>query len=319
MMMRPKERRTDAEVSRARRKCDRSGGAVSPSSCLTRSNADVVSRDGDDRRRAAATARPSTIIIIAGGTITMLTTRNMITSRAIRLSLALSVIVMLSERAEASFDMSRCPEILSEYQFELAVSEHRFDFRAVFRDDGSLACVRLDNGFIMPMYVNAAAALNWYSYTNRYDIVELLLNWSVSFPDDQDVNGVKPLHWAVLGDSHETASLLLERGASVDAIDISGFTPLHYAACSSDAEVALLLLQNRADIEAMSMWVSNKQKGGMTPLHFAGLCNNFQVAKLLLDWGAKVDVSDNSGRTPAQLARNNEASFELVRLLESSD
>ena len=252
----------------------------------------------------------------------MLMTRNMTTSRAIQLTLTLSVIVMLSERAEAYFDLEHCPEMMSEYEFELAISEGGFDFRALDREDRGLACVALDNGISkMPMYVNSAAALNWYSYRNRYDIVELLLNWSVSYPDASDINGVKPLHWAVLGNSYEVASLLLERGAEVNSVDVGGMTPLHVSGCadSNTYEIALLLLHNGADVEARSVFISMEYQGGATPLHFAAYCNNYQIVKLLLDWGAKSDVLDGHGRSPAQWARGNEASFELVRLLESSE
>lgn len=251
----------------------------------------------------------------------MPTTRNMITtSRAIRLSLALSAIVLLSERAEAYFDIDDCPEIMSEYEFELAISEGKFDYRAHSRVGGDLACVRLDGGSVLPMYINRTAALNWHSYTNRYDVVELLLNWSISYPDAEDINGLRPLHWAAMGGSYEVSSLLLERGAEVNSTDIAGVTPLHYTSCNSNSyEIAVLFMQHGADIEARSIYLSNNLKGGMTPLHYAAYCDNYQIAELLLDRGAKADVVDNYGLTPAQWARHQEASFELVNLLESSD
>ena len=231
---------------------------------------------------------------------------------------------MSSDRAEAYVDVEEnCPEIVSEYEFELALSSGEFyrDLLSGDMDDlVDLVCVRLDNsGAVMPFWVGDVSALNWYSYKNRYDVVEILLNWIIAVPQESDLNRATPLHWATLGNSYETASLLLERGAEVDARDLGGMTPLHYSTCYPSYEVTLLLLQNGADIEARTTLAANNNKGGMAPLHYAAFCNNFQVVKLLLDRGADVDALDRNGLTPAEWARIGEASFELVRLLEPSN
>ena len=55
-----------------------------------------------------------------------------------------------------------------------------------------------------------------------------------------------------------------------------------------------------------SIDVNNKDSLGRTPLHEAcsdlSWCRSFEIVKLLVQNGAKVNVRDNNGKTPVQLA-----------------
>ena len=42
---------------------------------------------------------------------------------------------------------------------------------------------------------------------------------------------------------------------------------------------------------------------GQTPLHVAAWWGSPSLVKLLLQWGAKLSVTDNDGKTPLDLAR----------------
>jgi ankyrin repeat protein len=85
-----------------------------------------------------------------------------------------------------------------------------------------------------------------------------------------------------------TASLLLARGADVDARDKYGRTPLHSA---TTADIADLLLARGADINA-------KDNRGRTPLHKAAEGGENGKVALLLQRGADVNATDNGGSTP---------------------
>ena len=57
-----------------------------------------------------------------------------------------------------------------------------------------------------------------------------------------------PLHFAAFKNSTETAQLLLERGAEIEARDIHNITPLHDAALNNSRETVQLLLEHGAEI-----------------------------------------------------------------------
>jgi len=60
--------------------------------------------------------------------------------------------------------------------------------------------------------------------------------------------------------------------------------------------MAEYLLEQGCDINHANI------NGGNTPLHIAALNNHLEVVQLLLRWGAKIDVRNNDGHTPADLA-----------------
>ena len=92
-----------------------------------------------------------------------------------------------------------------------------------------------------------------------------------------------PLHYAAQHNSTESAKLLLESGADIEAKDMSNLTPLHYAAQHNSTESAKLLLESGADIEANA-------ESNATPLHYAAWNNSKESAQLLLERGADIEA-----------------------------
>lgn len=95
------------------------------------------------------------------------------------------------------------------------------------------------------------------------------------------------------------AQLLIESGASLDALDDMGRTPLHSAAARGARSMVKTLIRAGAN-------PNSTDQVGSTPLHLAAkLCPKEQrveiVHKLLLK-GAQVNARDNAGMTPLMLA-----------------
>jgi uncharacterized protein len=77
-----------------------------------------------------------------------------------------------------------------------------------------------------------------------------------------------------LGNSAETARLLVDAGADVNATAAGGYTPLHLAASSGNREIAVLLLEHGADRSACC-------DQGKTPADYARERGHKEVAALL--------------------------------------
>ena len=95
--------------------------------------------------------------------------------------------------------------------------------------------------------------------------------------------------------------LLLERGASPTRVGDNGFPPLPYVARADKAErpeTAALLLDFGAEVDAPGL-------RGRTALHQAASAGHLDMLRLLLARGASRDVRDEDGATPLDLARAN--------------
>ena len=122
--------------------------------------------------------------------------------------------------------------------------------------------------------------------------------------------GYTPLHLASFFGQPAAAKLLLDRGASVDALSTNAMklTALHSAAAGGNAETVDLLLERGADPNA-------KQHGGFTPLQSAAANGNVPMVKSLLLRGADAAAVSDDGRTAADLARAKD-NDEVLTLLE---
>jgi hypothetical protein len=105
-------------------------------------------------------------------------------------------------------------------------------------------------------------------------------------PNARNCFGATPLHLAAWQGQKGVATVLLLRGALVNAPVLVSDTTLHLA-----AEIA----KQEPLIKEAVTWFS-----GMTPLYFAAGFGNKELVMLLLAYGADVNARNKSGQTPLQ-------------------
>lgn len=123
-------------------------------------------------------------------------------------------------------------------------------------------------------------------------------------------DGFTPLHFACYFGQPESAHLLLEKGAAVDAIagNAMKVMPLHSAASARNVGAARLLLEHGAS-------VNGRQHGGWAPIHAAAQNGERAMVELLLKYGADPNASSDDGKTAASLARE-KGHTEILALIE---
>ncbi len=116
-------------------------------------------------------------------------------------------------------------------------------------------------------------------------------------------DGFTPLHLAAFFGRIPVVELLLSAGAPVNEVsrNPSELRPLHSAVAHRQPQVALEIA--RALIAAGAE-VNATQHGGWTPLHAAALHGNLPLVRLLLDAGATASAKNDTGQTPAALAKS---------------
>ena len=92
----------------------------------------------------------------------------------------------------------------------------------------------------------------------------------------------------------DICQLLLDHGASVNAISVSGISALMLAAEAKSISTVRLLLNRGSSIE-------KRDKNGNSVLHYALPCSN-RLLHLLLNNGADVNVMNTSRWTPLMIA-----------------
>ena len=111
-------------------------------------------------------------------------------------------------------------------------------------------------------------------------------------------DGFTALHLACFFGRADVATMLIERGAAVDAVaaNSSRVQPLHSAAAARNEPIVASLLAAGADPDAT-------QAGGWTALHAAAHHGDAAIAARLLGAGAARAPRSEDGKTPADLAR----------------
>jgi ankyrin repeat protein len=111
-------------------------------------------------------------------------------------------------------------------------------------------------------------------------------------------SGVTPLHLAAFAGRTDVVSLLVARGAPVNARTTTRFhnTPLVMAALTSQVEAATVLLDHGADVELA-------EEGGFRALHIAAEAGDLRMLGLLLDRHADPNARADDGTTALVIAR----------------
>jgi ankyrin repeat protein len=180
--------------------------------------------------------------------------------------------------------------------FSLAHADaYRQFFDDLERDDAQAVGRWLQRGFdVNAVNPEGQPALTLALQRGAVKSADLLLAHPDVRIDALNAAGETPLMMAAL--HHRLAPLrrLLERGARLDSP--TGWTALHYAASSNDPGAASLLIERGAALEARS-------PSGMTPLMMAARWGGEPVVDLLIARGANLDQRHPGGATIADLAR----------------
>jgi ankyrin repeat protein len=144
------------------------------------------------------------------------------------------------------------------------------------------------------------------------EVVTLLLDRGADI-NAINCDGSTPLHKAASNGHTEVVRLLLDKGADINAPSRDGSTPLHYAASDGHTEVVTLLLDRGADINAIAEEGADAVEGD-TPLHKAAKNGHTEVVTLLLDRGADINAINCDGSTPLHYAAS-DGHTEVVTLL----
>ena len=122
-------------------------------------------------------------------------------------------------------------------------------------------------------------------------------------------HGLTPLLTATRDSWHgrpEAVMMLLANGADSRIADNDGYTPLHHAARSSDPAVAALLLDAGASHEALT-------KEGFNALGVACIANNWRLAKFLMERGSKSEPANGqSALIAATMGEDDTAGVQLL-------
>jgi uncharacterized protein len=128
--------------------------------------------------------------------------------------------------------------------------------------------------------------------------------------NSRSADGFTALHFACFFGQPESASLLIESGAAVDAVAANPTTvmPLHSAASARNLEAVRLLLEHSAPVNA-------RQQGGWAAIHAAAQNGDGAMVELLLKHHADPKLANDEGKTPAMVARE-KGHEEIAVLLE---
>ena len=134
---------------------------------------------------------------------------------------------------------------------------------------------------------------------DRYEATDVLLKKGCNPNEPVDVDGNRPLHWAVLMQKAQYVNMLLDAGADVNLAGKQSVMPLMITASQfrRDApwEIVHKLIRANCDINRVA---SNSK----STLHMAVQLCNVNLVKILLQYRADIDIRDSKGRSPIMYA-----------------
>jgi len=128
--------------------------------------------------------------------------------------------------------------------------------------------------------------------------------------NEKDSQGRTPLMEAIIFKKEEIAKFLIDSGADINEQDSDGWCALHFAAQEFSVAVTKLLIEKKAKIDL-------RDSNGNTPL-FRSLFSSQgrgDIISLLLSAGANKDLSNQSGVSPYDLAKQ-VTNFNLLQYFE---
>lgn len=115
---------------------------------------------------------------------------------------------------------------------------------------------------------------------------------------NDDSDSADDLHWAAAAGDLDRVRQLLDAGYDLNAFDDLDYTPLHHAALKEHVAVVSLLLGKGADVNA-----HNEPRIGDTPLAVCAQTCSLEMASLLLEAGADPTIRGWMGLTALDRVR----------------
>eukprot|EP00877_Chromochloris_zofingiensis_P009718 jgi/Chrzof1/49/Cz01g01190.t1 len=160
---------------------------------------------------------------------------------------------------------------------------------------------------------NGLCPLHYAAWQGHVGVVRALLNGGCDV-NITDKGGLVALHYSAWTNQLMVAQVLLGHGSildpSVNAPAEWKVTPLGHAARMGHTEMATLLIDKGAKLNAVN-------KDGRTALHFAAKSGRTKVISLLLAAGAGASIKDSAGFAPLHLAVDHEHLLAVHRLLDA--
>lgn len=168
------------------------------------------------------------------------------------------------------------------------------------------------NGDALEALMGLAPTVDVFTAAALGDVRRLrpLLDDDAAAAESFQGDGFTPLQLACFFASRDTAALLLERGANLEAVSRNGMElcAIHAAAAGRSVEIMDLLLKRGANVRS-------QQHGGWTALHAAVNNGDHAMVQTLLAGGADPRQENEFEQTPLDLARE-KGDEALLRLLQ---
>ena len=142
------------------------------------------------------------------------------------------------------------------------------------------------------------------SAENSAKIMQMIINKVDKKLINDSLEGKTPLIIAVGNSYIDTAKILIENGANINAVDIEGWSALSYAVNNGDIEIAKLLLENKAKIKGELLLAIK------SPI----VESRINIMKLLIDNKANINYTDENGFNPLNIAIES-GDMELTKFL----
>ena len=142
------------------------------------------------------------------------------------------------------------------------------------------------------------------SAENSAKIMQMIINKVDKKLINDSLEGKTPLIIAVGNSYIDTAKILIENGANINAVDFEGWSALSYAVNNGDIEIAKLLFENKAKIKD-ELLIAIK-----SPI----VESRIDMIKLLIDNKANINYADENGFNPLNIAIES-GDMELTKFL----
>ena len=148
----------------------------------------------------------------------------------------------------------------------------------------------------------------WYRHSRPLKVISLLIDKGANI-NARDFVYETPFQLAVAVGNEDIVKLLIMHKAIIDRFHNDGITPLIYCIIYNKPAIAKLLIQNGA----FKPNLLTKQ----APLHYASDFNRPKIAKMLIEWFHDIDAKDNQMKTALHLAVMGENNKIILMLLKA--